>query len=191
MTLLDGAERTAFITAVKREIEAIKVQLEALKAQQEAIRKQQALLRAKNGQTDSTHNNGNNNNIGNNNGHCLYTKQIGQVEKHIADLESEALEAQREQASPSDNSPNGGGPGTEPSSLERLDITSAPTPPLVEGDAQSPQDSSQPSTDVSTVDGPIGDGSYNGSRESRNSDKSVIASETELEVAGDDLASKA
>lgn len=37
----------------------------------------------------------------------------------------------------------------------QLDTSAAPTPPLLTGDAQSPRSSSQPSTNNSTVDGPI------------------------------------
>ena len=38
-----------------------------------------------------------------------------------------------------------------------IDISAAPTPPLLSEDTQSPQSSSQPSTTNSTVDGPIGE----------------------------------
>ena len=39
----------------------------------------------------------------------------------------------------------------------RLDTSAAPTPPLLTEDTQSPRTSSLPSTNTSTVDGPIGD----------------------------------
>ena len=37
-----------------------------------------------------------------------------------------------------------------------IDISAAPTPPLLTTDAQSPQSSSHPSTNASTADGPVG-----------------------------------
>ena len=39
-----------------------------------------------------------------------------------------------------------------------LDLSTAPTPPLVNEDTQSPQSSSQPSTTSSTIDGPVAGG---------------------------------
>lgn len=71
-----------------------------------------------------------------------YVKQIGQIEKLIDHGPPPIL------TSPQSNA------GARP---PQLDISSAPTPPLVNEDAQSPQSSSQPSTSNSTIGDPIGE----------------------------------
>lgn len=46
-------------------------------------------------------------------------------------------------------------PSQSTSPPSQLDTSAAPSPPLLTGDAQSPQSSSLPSTNTSTVDGPV------------------------------------
>ena len=46
-------------------------------------------------------------------------------------------------------------PHPHPPGPPHLDLSTAPTPPLVSEDTQSPQSSSQPSTTSSTMDGPV------------------------------------
>ncbi|MCJ1420366.1 mRNA binding protein puf3 [Xylographa parallela] len=69
-----------------------------------------------------------------------YGKQVGAIEKLVYGHPGSNLHIQN---------------GPHPPS--HLDASAAPTPPLVSEDAQSPQSSSVPSTNTSTVDGPIGD----------------------------------
>jgi len=69
-----------------------------------------------------------------------YGKQVGAIEKLVY-------------GHPGSNLHISNGPH-QPS---HLDTSAAPTPPLITEDAQSPQSSSVPSTNTSTVDGPIGD----------------------------------
>ena len=69
-----------------------------------------------------------------------YGKQVGAIEKLVYGHPGSNLHVQN---------------GPHPPS--HLDASAAPTPPLVTEDAQSPQSSSVPSTNTSTVDGPIGD----------------------------------
>lgn len=72
-----------------------------------------------------------------------YGKQIAAIEKLI--FTSNAQYSRPQTSSP-------------PS---QLDTSAAPTPPLLTGDAQSPQSSSLPSTNDSTVDAPVGEGRKN------------------------------
>ena len=69
-----------------------------------------------------------------------YGKQVGAIEKLVYGHPGSNIHNQ--------NSPH---------PPANLDTSAAPTPPLVIEDAQSPQSSSVPSTNTSTVDGPIGD----------------------------------
>ena len=68
-----------------------------------------------------------------------YSKQVGQVEKLL-------MQGRRPQQT---NQPFS---TTKTEILAPLDISSAPTPPLINEDAQSPHSSSQPSTSHSTAD---------------------------------------
>ncbi len=69
-----------------------------------------------------------------------YSKQISAIEKAILEKETRSGLQQ-------------------PANLitPLLDSSAVPTPPLLTEDTQSPQTSSLPSTNTSTVDGPIGD----------------------------------
>ena len=70
-----------------------------------------------------------------------YGKQVGAIEKLIyGGPNQQSTHAQVNRSPPS-----------------HLDTSAAPTPPLLTEDTQSPQSSSLPSTNTSTVDGPIGD----------------------------------
>ena len=85
-----------------------------------------------------------------------YGKQIGQIERLIATGPPSTLTtAQPSSASSSD--------GHRP---PQLDLSTAPTPPLITEDTQSPQSSSQPSTSHSTVDEPIDEGTVGVPRKS-------------------------
>ena len=72
---------------------------------------------------------------------CSYGKQVGVIEKLVYVIPPTNLHV----------------PNNQPLS-SNVDSSAAPTPPLLSEDAQSPQSSSVPSTNTSTVDGPIGDG---------------------------------
>jgi len=69
-----------------------------------------------------------------------YGKQVGAIEKLVYTMP-----------------PGASHPQNIPTQPAHMDTSAAPTPPLVTEDAQSPQSSSVPSTNTSTVDGPIGD----------------------------------
>lgn len=69
-----------------------------------------------------------------------YGKQVGAIEKLVYTIPPSTPHHQHIPTQPA-----------------HMDTSAAPTPPLITEDAQSPQSSSVPSTNTSTVDGPIGD----------------------------------
>ena len=85
-----------------------------------------------------------------------YGKQIGQIERLITSGPPSTLTTTQPSSASSST-------GHRP---PQLDMSTAPTPPLITEDTQSPQSSSQPSTSHSTVDEPITEGAMGGPRKS-------------------------